>query len=477
MRDVNSTQRRRRLRLIQAEDKRTAQRFQKAASALAIAADTESARIDAEALQQHLRLECRARSRTRLRIEHPAVAPLTVVMTRPYLLIGSDPACDLRLDHEEIAPHHAFLQWVDGQIFCCDLAPRPSNLPIRRQPPNGRWLTAEPLEIGPYLLHLDSDVSLAEPDYSPLDRSPRLLSDFPQFALQFQGVEQSDNQWPVNRLLTMIGRGSQCKLRLNHPSMPNVQACLLRTKNACWLIDVAGTGSTGVNGRMIRVAAIDIGDVLQLGPFQVEVITTVFEPSDMPVPSSKPKPKSRPSSKVDLVSTPPAQPETSSEHPIRLVFGTSGDQRSAVGPVGNVPDTTISSAVEPPRAESRLDAMDSFVGPAVAEKPVESLFPVLPEHSEAKLSEAAAPSTGVSWESIAEFVQSQQRQLSLLKLGIEQIKLSYEQASNRQISKQIRYPLDRSVNETLLIHRALCESLDKWIASVSSAPNPDESTQ
>ena len=121
MRDVNSTQRRRRLRLIQAEDKRTAQRFQKAASALAIAADTESARIDAEALQQHLRLECRARSRTRLRIEHPAVAPLTVVMTRPYLLIGSDPACDLRLDHEEIAPHHAFLQWVDGQIFCCDL--------------------------------------------------------------------------------------------------------------------------------------------------------------------------------------------------------------------------------------------------------------------------------------------------------------------------------------------------------------------
>ena len=74
-------------------------------------------------------------------------------------------------------------------------------------------------------------------------------------------------------------------------------------------------------------------------------------------------------------------------------------------------------------------------------------------------------------------MQSQQRQLSLLKLGIEQIKLSYEQASNRQISKQIRYPLDRSVNETLLIHRALCESLDKWIASVSSAPNPDESTQ
>ena len=119
------------------------------------------------------------------------------------------------------------------------------------------------------LLGIDSGTS---PHFIPLDRSTRLASEFPYLALRFDGVEQSENMWPVNRMLTLIGRGVQCKLRLNHRSMGNIHAALLRTSTGCWVIDLVRDGSTSVNGRAIQVSPIDAGDELQFGEFRVEVV-------------------------------------------------------------------------------------------------------------------------------------------------------------------------------------------------------------
>jgi hypothetical protein len=119
-----------------------------------------------------------------------------------------------------------------------------------------------------------------------------LAAEFPQVRLKFDGVEQTDNQWPVDRPLTLIGRSAQCKLRLNHPDMPLVQASLLRTPSGCWLIDLAGRGTTLVNGRPICFASLDIGDALQLGPFRVTVTAAAFGVGDPnPVRSTSPEPE------------------------------------------------------------------------------------------------------------------------------------------------------------------------------------------
>jgi pSer/pThr/pTyr-binding forkhead associated (FHA) protein len=285
VRDVKASQRRRRLRLIKTIEALSITRFHAAASALAIASDTASTRLDTEAmLKQMLKqmlVECRAKTSVQLRVEHPGTTAMTVTMNRPFLLIGRDPACDLRLDHEDIKPRHCILQWIDGHLFCGDVGPRTTLFPGRRSQDYDRWVAHEPIQIGPYQLSLVDDDIATPPDFCPLDRSPRLATEYPQLGLQFQGVEQSDNLWPVNRILTMIGRGSQCKLRLNHSSMAHVQACLLRTQQGCWLIDLMTNGTTGVNGRPIAIAPIDVGDILELGPFRIEVTTTVFSPIEV----------------------------------------------------------------------------------------------------------------------------------------------------------------------------------------------------
>lgn len=284
---LKANQRRRRLRLIKSIEDHTAQQFRSAVSALTIASDTEFARVDGDAIRQKLLVECQVKTNSVLRIEHPGAAPLEVAMNRPSMLIGSDPACDVQLEHAEIKPRHCFLQWIDGHLFCSDIGQNTGYFPKYDSQSNGRWIDHEPVTIGPYQFSLVGDSAAPRPDVFPLDRSARLAGEFPYLALQFDGVEQAENVWPVNRVLTMIGRAPQCKLRLNHQSMAFVQAALLRTSTGCWLMDLAQDGKTCVNGRPIQVSPIDIGDEIEFGAFRVSVVT-MGTPSAVPAASGSP---------------------------------------------------------------------------------------------------------------------------------------------------------------------------------------------
>ncbi len=287
MRDAMALQRRRRLMLLQSEtpagDVSAGTELERASGQLtssSIETDLEVAAIDtatqAAASERFFR-ECGGRPSVQLLVELPGVAqPARIGLDRPFLLIGRDPACDLRLDQPDVSPRHAYLQWVSGHLFCTDLGSETGLLPGRRQVGAGPWVEGQPLQAGPCRMSLVGGEPQSPPAASPLERSPQLAAEFPQVRLKFDGVEQDDNQWPVDRALTLIGRGAQCKLRLNHPDMPLVQASLVRTTSGCWLIDLAGDGTTRVNDRPIHFAPLDIGDTLQLGVFRVTVTAAAF---------------------------------------------------------------------------------------------------------------------------------------------------------------------------------------------------------
>lgn len=288
MRDMKSNQRRRRVRLINTVEDRTNKRRRSAATALLSASETAAAQRDLEMTRQNLISACKAKSSTRLVVEHPGAPPMTVVMKSASLIIGSDAACDVQLNHEDVSPRHCLLQWVEGGLFCCDIAPRTGLFPDRNWSANGRWIDREAIQIGPYRLSLAEGDIPEPPSFSPFDRSPLLANEYPQLGLQFVGVEQKNNIWPVNRLLTIIGRGVQCKLRLNHATMAQVQSCLLRLPTGCWIMDLANDNTTLVNGRPVRISSVDVGDILEVGPFRVEVVAIGADSA----PVSKPQAES-----------------------------------------------------------------------------------------------------------------------------------------------------------------------------------------
>jgi hypothetical protein len=402
-------------------------------------------------------MECRAKPATRIRIEFPGKDPQILTMNRPYLLIGSNPACDLRIDHDDAKPQHVFLQWVNGQIFCCDLVPRVGNDP--RQQIKGRWLDNEPIKIGRYRISIDNHELPIKFDDSPLDRSSHVADEFPQLAFQFVGVEQSENLWTVNRTLTMIGRGSQCKLRLNHTSMPNIQACLLRTRHCCWLVDIEGTGTTGVNGRAISVAPIDIGDILQLGPFQIEVVTTSIANQDLSALGSTKRPdRSKQTSNLERQNQVAVQPSTLTEkkvaepaqHPKQSTIKESWidpEIQPELDPEAAKPSLVASKPVEVPEEEQSISELNQNQPISISETlPISEPMPAPTEPLEL---------------SIASFIQAHESQLAVLKTQLEQVKLVYDKPRSQAISKRARSMLDESISETLKTHKLMHESLEK----------------
>ena len=481
MREINSTQRRRRLRLIKAEVEQADDRSRHASSSLAPASNTEATRIEVERIHRRMMMECRAKPATRIRIEFAGKDPQFVSMNRPYLLIGSSPTCDVRLDHDDVKPHHTLLHWVNGQIFCCDLIPRSGA--DQRQQTNGNWFDREPIRVGPFSLTLENHEHPIKIDESPLDRSSQLAEEFPQLAFQFVGVEQNENLWSVNRTLTMIGRGSQCKLRLNHPSMPNVQACLLRTRHCCWIIDIEGIGTTGVNGRAVSVAPIDIGDILQIGPFQIEVVTSPLPKQDLLATSTTKKSNN---SQQNTKSEQPSQAQVETR-PKSLDATSKVQVKKQPSPVNAVTPKTTEPAQVPQQPTIKERLIDPTIRPGIDSKEAHPSLVVSNSEKDLAENESAAEvarhqpvskpevfpepeSTPLLTESfgrsIASFILAHETQLSLLKEQLERVKAIYDRPRRQSIPKRARSMLDQSIRETMKTQQLMQESLEQFTLSI-----------
>jgi hypothetical protein len=172
-------ERRRRLRLIQATGEEARQRLQSAATALAIASVAESARHDLEYLHGKLVADCRPDATWRLLVELDGASPIEVGLDRPYLVIGSDPECDLHLPHELVNPRHLLMVWIEGHLYCCDISNVTSYRNARHRSSVGWWADEDPIEVGPYRLSV-LNVAAEQPSMLPLERCPQLLNDIPQ---------------------------------------------------------------------------------------------------------------------------------------------------------------------------------------------------------------------------------------------------------------------------------------------------------
>lgn len=271
MRYMQSDSRRRRIRLIKSVEQRN-----QSSRPLKLPRTNQSGenRENTATLLRRLFIECGGNPATKLVLQRDGQPDQTYAMDRPYRVIGSAEHCDIRLDDLEIPATLAVIPWVEGQLFYCSISQQASFFPEQNREAFNRWFDEEPLQIGPYRISVVSGPQQVEQRPSPLDRSSKIANEYPRLGFQFVGVEQSDALWSINRTLTLIGRASHCKLRLNHKSVANVQALLVRTSTGCWLVDLADDGTTAVNDDAFSILPIDVGDTLRFGDFEVEVVTS-----------------------------------------------------------------------------------------------------------------------------------------------------------------------------------------------------------
>jgi pSer/pThr/pTyr-binding forkhead associated (FHA) protein len=194
----------------------------------------------------------------------------------PFAVAGYDKRTDITLDRGgRISRRHAYLQVVEGRLWCIDLNSRSGTL---LEPPDGTPGLLDPrrsIRIGPYSIRAAAGCRDDEDDSSslenPLSSGIADSSSFPRVGLE---VSQGGARQPmrlVDRVLTLVGRSAHCRLRLIHPLVSRTHCALLHTSSGFWLIDLLGRDGTRVNEAPVRWALLDDVDELRIGPFLIRV--------------------------------------------------------------------------------------------------------------------------------------------------------------------------------------------------------------
>lgn len=199
----------------------------------------------------------------------------------PVFQIGQGPQNDLWLKHERIQPRHLLLVRLPEGLYFIVLSPDAEVLGPKGGLKSGWWTHGLVLRVGAFRLRL-AGAKKQTAAYDPLAISPALEREMPRLELRFLDSASPQKAWPVTRTLTLIGRSSVCKIRLDHDGILPVEAALIRTAGRLWLINLSDPERVLVNDAPVLSTSLDVGDRVRFGEFEVEVQATEEWPAAMP---------------------------------------------------------------------------------------------------------------------------------------------------------------------------------------------------
>ncbi|MBX3436000.1 MAG: FHA domain-containing protein [Planctomycetaceae bacterium] len=201
--------------------------------------------------------------------------PEIVVIDSPFGLIGRSAGCHLVLTDRVVSYRHVYLQAFGDRVICIDLL---SPHPIAwSDPSTAGWLCpGQTVWVGPNWIQLCDDGWSSDVGGwpSPLECRTRTDEHTPYGALPLVHLELLNQQfkgmsWPINRVLTLVGRDDRCRITCADESISRVHCSLLLTPYGLWVIDLLGRGGIRVNGIPCRCASLAAGDELSVGRYHM----------------------------------------------------------------------------------------------------------------------------------------------------------------------------------------------------------------
>jgi len=214
-------------------------------------------------------LACKATRPLQFRAKHRITgAEQTHTFHPPFAFIGWSPGAGIRLDDPSISQCHAYLQVIEGDLFCIDLGSRTGVIWDDGSQGRGWVCAGQSLRIGMF------DVQIETPEGASVDRSLEEQRDPDSIAgpdLSQASVEIHSTTHTVNgvhsldRPIMLLGRHPTCELRLLDESIAYFQCALVNTADGVWFVDALSRGGAVLNGRNIRLARLRDAYLLELG--------------------------------------------------------------------------------------------------------------------------------------------------------------------------------------------------------------------
>lgn len=194
----------------------------------------------------------------------------TFTIDQPFAFIGRAPTMDVALDDPSVSQCHAYLQIVEGAVYCIDLGSRtgvawPDGSHVRGWVPPGQVL-----RLGTFDLSFGNTVPAAgaltparpEPEEGEAagNHAPA-----PAVLEVHNSTSTRTVAYPLEHPLTLIGRHPHCQLRLLDHSIGYFHCILVGTPDGVWFFDFLSRKGTRLNGRPARLCRLRDGDLLELG--------------------------------------------------------------------------------------------------------------------------------------------------------------------------------------------------------------------
>jgi len=219
---------------------------------------------------------CGANGPLRLSVEYQnRPEPVQCVLNQPYALVGRDARADVVLNEGQASRHHAYLQQIGGRIFCIDLDSR-TGTHWERGPKRTGWLDyGQAIRIGSnWVRYLSGPRPGESTPGEAACQSPGQLpaqNGLPEVMLEFINRADRPQIWRMVPLLALVGKASECRVRLVGQSVANYHCGIVRTPLGVWVVDLLGPGGVLVQDTRVRCARLEDGDRLQVGRFLMRI--------------------------------------------------------------------------------------------------------------------------------------------------------------------------------------------------------------
>ncbi len=204
--------------------------------------------------------------------------PVIAEIDAPYTILGRGSQCAVRLADQSVSFRHVYLQAFGNRMICIDLLS--PNAITWEGPETSVWMTKQhQIGVGPYRMRLADDdwEDDANEWPSPLECKTRTNESTPFGALPLVHLELLNQQlqgmaWPINRVITLVGRDDRCRITCADERISRVHCSLVLTPYGLWVVDLNGRGGVQVNGKLINCALLAEGDELGIGQYRMQTI-------------------------------------------------------------------------------------------------------------------------------------------------------------------------------------------------------------
>ena len=195
---------------------------------------------------------------------------------RPFVRLGRDVKCDIRLEDPTISRRHAYFQVVCGQLLCVDLGSR-KGIRWAQGPAQWGWLRhEEPIIVGAFRVTLLEPILLLPgfdmaPSKNPLRSEDDTTSSISPLTLEFLQPHATQELLRVRRQVSLIGRSKGCKIRFDDPGLAKFHCSLVVTPSGPWILDLVSRSGTKVNGEPVVYAPLEDGAHVEVGSLKFRV--------------------------------------------------------------------------------------------------------------------------------------------------------------------------------------------------------------